>query len=237
MMKLSLVLLSLWICVSCSSLVHKTADVEYPEKQPIDGIWNGGFDINGRDGYDFHAIHVQGRTTAVSYKAKAICIGSVEGDNGLYLSNYILYSLDGAPFDSARLTGYLKNGSVESHFRTLSGGDIGALNLDYNPIYEQPSSLGLLTGNWQFEDRDGLIITMSMIEGEWSGRDSDNCVYQGSMDIINPRYNAYDVNLSISECASVNGEYEGLAYLDEGDILRVDALNELYGFHFDFEKY
>lgn len=236
-MKQSLVILSLWICVSCNTHMHKTAVVQYPEKQAIDGIWNGGFDINGRAGYDFHAIHVQGRTTAVSYKAKAICIGSVEGDKGLYLSNYILYSLDGAPFDSARLTGYLEDGRIESHFRTLSGGDIGALNLDYNPIYEQPSSLDLLTGDWQFEDRDGLIITMSMSEGEWSGQDSDQCVYQGSMAVINPSYNAYDVNLKISECASVNGEYEGLAYLDEGDILRVDALNDMYGFHFDFEKH
>ncbi len=235
-MKTSLILLSLWICVSCTSVEHKQANVEYLEKQAIDGIWNGGFDINGRGGYDFHAIHVQGRTTAVSYKAKAICIGSVEGGKGLYLSNYMLYSLDGAPFDSARLTGYLKERKIESHFRTLNGGDIGAMNLEYNPIYEKPSNVSLMEGDWQFVDRDGLTINVSILDGQWSGQDSDDCQYQGSMAVINPQYNAYDVTLTISSCASVNGEYQGLAYLDEGDILRVDALNELYGFHFDFEK-
>jgi hypothetical protein len=77
---------------------------------------------------------------------------------------------------------------------------------------------------------------VSILDGQWSGQDSDDCQYQGSMAVINPQYNAYDVTLTISSCASVNGEYQGLAYLDEGDILRVDALNELYGFHFDFEK-
>jgi hypothetical protein len=236
-MKKSSILLSLLICVSCNSLEHKKVYVEHPEKQAIDGIWNGGFDINGRGGFDFHAIHVQGRTTAVSYKAKAICIGSVEGGKGLYLSNYMLYSLDGAPFDSARLTGYLKEGKIESHFRTLSGGDIGAMNLEYNPVYEQPSSLELLQGDWQFVDRDGLTISISMFDGQWTGKDSDDCRYQGNMSVINPKYNAYDVTLTISACASVNGEYQGLAYLDEGNILRVDALNELYGFHFDFEKH
>lgn len=209
---------------------------DWPEKQAIDGIWQGSFDINGRGPYDFQAIHVNGRSTAVSYKAKAMCVGSVEADGEFYLSNYTLYSLDGAPFDSARLTGYLRSDRIESYFRTLSGGDTGALNMDYNPIFEHSSDLSLLAGDWQYVDRDGLTIAMSVVDGQWSGKDTDDCVYQGEVKIINPNYNAYDVSVLITQCDSVSGNYQGLAYLDQNQIFRMDVLNQLYGFHFDFER-
>ena len=229
-------LMLLFVTAGCSSIEQATVKTDWSEKQAIDGIWEGSFDINGRGPYDFHAIHVNGRSTAVSYKAKAMCVGSVEAKNGFYLSNYMLYSLDGAPFATARLTGYLTTNRIESHFRTLSGGDIGALNMDYNPVYEQASSLALLAGDWQFVDRDGLTIKMSIADGQWSGKDSDECVYEGKITIINPNYNVYDVNLSISQCDSVSGDYQGLAYLDQDQILRMDVLSQLYGFHFDFTQ-
>ncbi|OUV62079.1 MAG: hypothetical protein CBC79_06770 [Gammaproteobacteria bacterium TMED119] len=229
-------LVVVFVTAGCSSIEQATVKTDWPAKQAIDGIWEGSFDINGRGPYDFHAIHVNGRSTAVSSKAKAICAGSVEANDDFYLANYMLYSLDGAPFDSARLTGYLKPNRIESHFRTLSGGDVGALNMDYNPIYEQPSDLSLLVGDWQFIDRDGLTISMTMVAGQWSGVDSDECVYEGSIAVINPNYNVYDVNLSIAQCDSVSGDYQGLAYLDQAYRLRMDVLNSLYGFHFDFVK-
>lgn len=48
------------VVLGCSSFKRQSTIVKITQKQAIDSIWNGGFDINGRGGYDFHAIHVQG---------------------------------------------------------------------------------------------------------------------------------------------------------------------------------
>ena len=228
----------LFLSLGCSTQTLKEQANE-TVKLPLDGIWDGSFDINNRGPYDFHSIHVGGHSTAVSYKAKAMCSGNVEGKDGNYYAHYNLYALDGAPFDEAKITGILKDGEIESYFKTLNGGDIGKLTITYNPVYENNSSLELLEGKWSFTDRDGLIIDAEVVNGEITGNDSDSCKYSGAFSLIDPNFNAYNVVLRISKCHSVNGEYKGLAYLDKKDnvkVIRLDFVNALYGFHFDLQK-
>ncbi|MEM8844878.1 MAG: hypothetical protein AAGB35_07540 [Pseudomonadota bacterium] len=239
-MKIFNITLLIFLLGCTAQTLKEQAQSEESVKHPLDGIWNGSFDINKRGPYDFHAIHVNGKSTAVSYKAKAMCSGNIEGNDEDYFADYNLYSLDGAPFDEARITGTLQDGVIESYFRTLSGGDIGKLTMAYNPIYENDSSIELLEGKWSFTDRDGLIIDAEIAEGELSGMDSDNCSYKGRLFVINPSFNAYDVELEISNCHSVDGNYKGLAYIDNDQdqvaIIRMDFVNALYGFHFDLGK-
>lgn len=233
-----------WIMVlaylyACAAPVKESVEQVAAEKSPLDGIWEGSFDIRGRGPFDFHAIHVDGRSTAVTLQAKAICVGSVRLDDSYYLAKYNLFALDGAPFDYATITGELSEGIIKSHFVTLNGGDTGSLTITYNDIYEQDSSLNLLAGNWSFTDRDGLEIDLSIDEnGSARGQDSDQCEYAGNVEIINADYNVYDVVLSISNCGSVNGKYKGMAYLETSDTeyFRVSVLNDYYGFHYDLQK-
>lgn len=224
------------LLVGCTAPIQQPEPIETEAKSELDGIWVGSFDIRGRGPYDFHAIHVGDRSTAMSYKAKAMCVGQVQLDDIYYYAKYNLYALDGSPFDYATITGELKNGHINSHFVTLNGGDTGLLEMTYSPLYEQPSSLALVEGDWNFIDRDGLEVSISINNGEINGADSDSCKYIGRIEVINPRYNAYNVILNISNCDSVNGEYEGLSYIDnnENTILRLDIGNNAYGFHFDF---
>lgn len=230
------------VCVllaACTTPVQQPVEQAMPEKSPLDGIWEGSFDIRGRGPFDFHAIHVGERSTAVTLQAKAICVGSVSLDGPYYLAKYNLFALDGAPFDYATITGELNDGTIDSHFVTLNGGDTGSLTITYNDIYEQDSSLDLLEGQWSFTDRDGLVIDWSIDQfGAAQGRDSDQCEYAGEIAIINSNYNVYDVTLNISNCGSVNGSYKGMAYLESPDVeyFRVDVLNEFYGFHYDLQK-
>ena len=232
----SIVWLSL--VVGCSAPVMQESEQTFPEKTELDGIWVGSFDIRGRGPYDFFAIHVGEKSTAVSHKANAMCVGQVSQDGEHYYSKYNLYALDGSPFDYARLTGEIKNGTIISYFKTLNGGDTGRLVISYSDIYEQPSSLELLEGAWSFTDRDGLVFDLTIENGEIQGKDSDDCLYKGQVSLINPNYNAYDIEINISNCSSVDGVYEGLSYLDthESTILRVDIGNENYGFHYDWKK-
>ena len=234
-----LILISL---LGCSGQTVKKQTAE-SAKLPLDGIWEGGFDINRRGPYDFQAIHINGHSTAVSYKAKALCSGNISGEDGDYFALYNLYALDGAPFDEARITGTLKDGVIESYFKTLNGGDVGKLTMTYNPIFENDSSLELLEGQWSFTDRDGLVIDAQISNGVLAGIDSDRCTYSGKFAIINSDFNAYGVRIHIANCHSVDGEYEGLAYMDsetiDGEnvsIIRMDFVNPLYGFHFDLQE-
>lgn len=226
------------VLAACATPVKQESSVTLLEKMPIDGIWEGSFDINGKGPYDFHAIHVDGRSTAVSHKAKAMCAGKVEGKDGDYYAHYQLYSLDGSPFDSARITGTFADGAIESYFVTLNGGDIGALKMKYNPLYEQDASIDSLSGQWSFTDRDGLVLNMSILDGQMTGVDSDQCTYSGQLAVINPNYNAYALTLTIADCDSVNGEYHGMGYLDQEEkpLFRIDIVNERYGFHFDLQE-
>ena len=134
-------------------------------RAPLDGVWAGEFDIDGRGPYDFTAIHLGGKVHAYSQRAKAICIGVVKLDDENYTSKCTLFVLDGGPFDLATITGKLKGQSeIVSHFVTLNGGDIGTLNLTYNPIYDFPSSLQMTAGNWSYIDRDNLTTEFVIFE-------------------------------------------------------------------------
>lgn len=242
MIRFLVVLMLIVFTSACASQVAREAanheEKSYEQKTQLDGIWVGSFDIRGRGPYDFYAIHVGERSTAVSHKAKAMCVGQVSQNKDYYYAKYNLYALDGAPFDYARLTGEIKDGQILSHFTTLNGGDTGRMQLTYSDLYDQPSSLALLEGRWNFTDRDGLAFNIKIESGVITGTDSDDCQYAGNVSLINPQYNAYNVALHISNCDSVNGKYEGLSYIDDKQSVyfRVDVGNESYGFHYDFEK-
>ncbi len=233
-----LVIIWLTLLAGCVAPVSKESAESFPHKTELDGIWVGSFDIRGRGPYDFYAIHSNGKSTAVSHKAKAVCVGQVRQEQGYYYSKYNLYALDGSPFDYARLTGEISDGRIVSYFKTLNGGDTGRLVLTYDKLYEQPSSLEYLEGDWQYTDRDGLQFDINIDNGLITGKDSDDCVYEGQVSLINPRYNVYDIAINISRCGSVDGSYEGLSYLDKqaSTYLRIDIGNENYGFHFDWQK-
>lgn len=206
-------------------------------RAPIEGIWTGEFDIGERGPYDFTAIHIDGNAYAYSQNAKAMCVGTVKLDGENYISKYVLFALDGGPFDWATITGKLKEeNQIASHFVTLNGGDTGALNITYNSIYEIPSSLESTAGNWVYTDRDDLT-TEFLIEanGTVDGIDSDNCEYLGYIDIINPSYNVYKVKLEVTECGSVSGEYDGVSFLQD-DLMSVQIANEKYALFFAFDR-
>lgn len=239
-MKAIRIILILWVgaLLGCSTSKVQESTQVFPDKTELDGIWVGSFDIRGRGPYDFYAIHVGEKSTAVSHKAKAMCVGQVMQDGEHYYSKYNLYALDGSPFDYARLTGEIKQGQIISYFKTLNGGDTGRMVMNYSDIYEQPSSLELLEGEWRFTDRDGLSYEINIANGQIEGKDSDGCRYNGQVSLINPKYNAYNIEIDISNCTSVDGAYEGLSYLDknESTFLRIDIGNENYGFHYDWKK-
>ena len=215
----------------------ETQVAEVPERAPLDGIWAGEFDIQGRGPYDFTAVHINGHAFAYSPGAKALCVGTVKLDGENTISKYALFALDGGPFDLATITGKLKDeNKIYSHFVTLNGGDTGALNISYDPIYDSPSSLQLTSGDWTYTDRDDLTTEFNIeTEGTLTGQDSVGCEYLGYVDLINPAYNVYKMKLEVTECSSVNGEYEGVSFIQDNQ-LSVQIANQQYALFFLFDR-
>lgn len=220
---------------------NEVSDSETVSRSPLDGIWMGAFDIRGRGPYDFTAVHLGEKAYAFSLKAKAMCVGTLGFDGKHILNKYVLFALDGGPFDWANLTGTLEdNGedpkTIASYFKTLNGGDTGALNVAYSEIYDRASSIEYVQGDWAYTDRDQLSSTITINEeGILTGNDSDGCEYLGYLDVIDPKYNVYSTKLEVSECASVNDEYEGVAFINE-DTLVVQIANKKYALFYAFEK-
>jgi hypothetical protein len=98
-----------------------------------------------------------------------------------------------------------------------SGDDDGFFSLDYNANYERASSLDQTSGVWTFDmsSSGGAIYNVTLdidADGQLFGMDTNGCVFSGALSIIDSRYNAYNVVVSMASCAPVDGEYTGLAY-------------------------
>lgn len=110
--------------------------------------------------------------------------------------------VDGTIVERGRLTGTF----------TLDSGDSMEFDVDYNDLYERNSSLALIGGMWVdlsetvFNvDADGIIFA----------QDSLGCVYDGVVSVIDPDFDAYDIAISVSQCADFDGAYQGLGVLDD----------------------
>lgn len=94
--------------------------------------------------------------------------------------------------------------------------DEGRFNLDYLDSYERASSLDLLAGVWTYSLASSgggvYVVTFDIAaDGIIFGSDTDGCVFNGELRVIDDRYNAYRAVMSISSCNDVVGDYSGLA--------------------------
>ena len=232
----------IFLLVACTSTNNSNKDtLDSIAKGPLDGIWMGEFDIRGRGPYDFTVVHLNDKAYAYSLKAKAMCLGTLRFDGEHSFHEYVLFALDGGPFDWANVTGTLKKDEhdqklLASYFKTLNGGDTGALNIVYSNIYDQSSSLRDIQGEWIYTDRDELTTSYSIDEqGMIIGDDTDGCEYMGNVNIINPDHNVYKITVEIKECGSTSGKYEGVSFLEEG-LFKLQIANPRYALYYAFEK-
>ena len=201
----------------------------------LDGIWRGDFDIEGRGPFDFTALHVNGKAYAYSRRAGALYAGSVERNGEIFTSTYTLFLRGGLALDVAVITGEIKEENrISSRFVTMNGRNTGTLDLVYDAAYDTPSSLDRLSGVWSsMVGNDQTVEFQIDSRGRIQGHDSGNCGYQGKLDIINPAHNAYEVEVRVRGCKSMEGDYEGVSFM-EGDWLNVLISNANRALLFQF---
>lgn len=129
---------------------------------------------------------------------------------------------DGSTTGTGTLTGTVQernNMSGDSTFATALGTDIeSTLTLSYDELYERDSSLAAIAGNYRNTATNAIVNVNG--DGDLFSQDSvTGCVINGTVEVIDPSFNAYFVQYRFSSCtgehASLNDTVaNGLGTLD-----------------------
>jgi hypothetical protein len=120
---------------------------------------------------------------------------------------------------SGRFGSHIFSGTFQSGYTSFLERS-GTIALSYHSIYERPSSLVILAGNFSTTsasltiDSQGVIFFQSAANG---------CTGNGQAGIIDSRYNMYRLTITVGNCTGIdavrNGlTFTGLAYLGETDV-------------------
>lgn len=187
------------------------------------GIWNGSFHSNVTNSTDIVSgvctENNEVRLFSASWGGQYAGTGSVSGSS--ISGTLTAYAPWGYHFpDGSKIGTVTLNGTVKTRVSisgTYSGtGDNGTFLVAYDSVYQRPSSLSLVNGNWLHSSSQLGTVHMTIdANGNITGFTSGGCVYSGAVSIINPSYNAYRININISSCGALNGNNNGLAILDD----------------------
>jgi hypothetical protein len=101
--------------------------------------------------------------------------------------------------------------------------------INTSSLYNQPSSLADVTGNWTTLDGTTVSVTSN---GTVSAQDATNgCVINGTVSIINASFNLYSVSFAYASCtgsnAGLNGQtLNGLGYLSTSTTFYAEQTND-----------
>ena len=108
---------------------------------------------------------------------------------------------------------------------TAESGDTGNFSQLFDNLYDRDSSLSITNDSWIGTSSigGGLVLTISA-SGDIAGTDTNGpalgCVYSSAaadgVNIIDPEFNVYEVNINITNCGPFNGNYSGLGFISDG---------------------
>jgi hypothetical protein len=196
-----------------------------PTSVAVGGIWQGSIPALGvsviglvTETGEFHFI----QSDDVQYFGTLSASGSSLSGSYVGVTPIGFSFLDGSTTGTGTITGTVSARSsmaVQSTFRTLLN-NTSATNftLAYSPVYERPSALATIAGNYR-DTGTGATINVTSAGVVFSQDATSGCIINGQVSIIDARYNAYRVEYSFASCrgadAVLNGTTaRGLATLD-----------------------
>ncbi len=93
----------------------------------------------------------------------------------------------------------------------------GSLTLNFNSMYDLPSSLATISGNYT-DTASGAVMSISASGAITSQDPTTGCVLNGQVTIIDPTYNAYAISVSISSCTGTAAAVNGATFTGLGAI-------------------
>jgi hypothetical protein len=124
------------------------------------------------------------------------------------------------------LNGYMLGAELNLSF-DVAGVLVPTLGATMDKLYNEPSSLASLAGNW---DDAGNTLTINP-DGTFFEQQGSGCVVNGAYSLIDPTHNLYAVSFEITSCTSrlAGIAFSGLGYLDDSDPNAWHFLEDLSG--------
>ncbi|KPV39434.1 hypothetical protein AN478_09670 [Thiohalorhabdus denitrificans] len=112
---------------------------------------------------------------------------------------------------------------------TVSGTrEDGELDLAFSDRFRQEVVLSDLTGSWSVtRNNRTLTITVDGLGG-LEGSDTEGCVLNGGLELLQRGHNLFAVDLSLENCPGDSGDYTGFAFLDAEVAGAASGLDELW---------
>jgi hypothetical protein len=198
------------------------------------GIWDVTDTVNGKPVTEV-ALVADGKYYALAAADEFGC-GDIRGgtytiDGSLFSGNGVVNMLsnnclppNGQNYLTYTLSGYMLNSDLNLSF-DVDAMLVPTLGATMDPLYNEPSSLARLSGNW---DDGGNTLTVNP-DGTFFEQQGNGCVVNGSYTIIDATHNIYGVSFEITNCsAGIAGiAFSGLAYIDDTNpnlwLIREDA--------------
>lgn len=146
-----------------------------------------------------------------------------------------VYVANGLPVISGSVSGTIQERSTFSGNASFMGTVASTFSFTYDPIYERDSSLAAVAGVYSETDSTtGITETYSIdVLGTITGSTSTGCLITGNISLLNSSYNVYRINVAVTFCGELNGNYTGLAsLLDESgnlnDTLAISVSGSTY---------
>jgi hypothetical protein len=221
---LALLILSTIIVIGCGGGGGTANPPPPPTNASPGGIWEGTSSTGGTilglvtETGEFHFLQDDG----VQY------FGTVNTSQNALSANFTGVTqigtvfLDGSTTGTGTLTGTVQERmsmSGNSSFRTAGGTNVASsVTLTYDNLYERDSSLATIAGNY-LDTTTNAVINVNGNGVVFSQDAVTGCIVNGTISIIDARYNAYRVQYSFSSCRApytiLNGTTaNGLGALD-----------------------
>lgn len=164
--------------------------------------------------YDvFAVISPDGKFHMLSLTDGTQYAGSIAGNQGSFRA----YFTDGDVEDGS--FSFASSGDNFSGTYSL-GGINGTASLAYVPELEGAAALSTIQGTWLQQASATDWIEVSIADtGTVTGQDSSGCTISGNVTIPDEQVNVYRISLGLSTCGAMDGNYTGVAVVDQTDLL------------------
>lgn len=180
--------------------------------------------------------------SAVQFSGNFVITGNDLIGDAMAFADLGVVWMDSSSATATTLTGTItEKDSMAGTWTTVSG-ESGSFEFFYDPTYyERASALELLAGVWiSYDEFLNPAVTFTIAaDGSFTGQNGQGCNSVGEFALIDPDFNLYEVQSTVSDCA-VAGDYIGLALLADlsapNDVLLFAVDNGSRAIALGFEK-
>ena len=157
--------------------------------------------------------------------------GVIASTENTISSNIRIYAPVGTTFANGEtvadgtLTGGITERDSINGAWTAESGDTGEFSQLFDTLYNRNSSLSITQDTtWTGTSSVGgvLALSISATGTIFAGVDNNFCAYTSAADdgvnIIDPEFNVYEININITNCGPLNSSYSGLGFISDGNL-------------------